>query len=689
MALKEKRVGLTFPAALVIVTALTYGIPVLLGWFGFYGDDWIYVYNNRLAGPGSFADFVRWDRPYSAWIYSLTGAVFGEAVLPYHLLILLQRIVAALFFYWTLRIVFPTAVRTVQGAALIFALYPGFKQQPVAVQFILHFASMDFSLISMWLMMTLLNDASGGENRARRSLAIVLTALSAALAAFGLFSCEYFTGWEFVRPFLIWAYLSSGPDFQSFPKRVRTLFRVWGPYLLAAAAFLYWRVFIFSFQTYRPKLLIELGESPLSGVKTLAARIFSDLSVVTVESYRTAFKQPAAPERRWAFYLVLLLAAVFLTLLFASATENDPEDSRTQKTDGTSAMILTGIAALIAAGIPFWATLLPIETRFPWDRSTIPFSFGAALLIAGSIRAAFRPSAAPLALAAVCALSIGAHTVNAFIYRDETLKLNDYFWQLAWRAPALQPGTTLISADIPLDRTSDNDLTPIVNWQYAPELRGTAYAYKYFDLHLRYHDFFASSSPGSPIEHTYRSHTFRGATDQVLALTYKAGGCLWTLTEREREFPGLDPDLAALIPISSNERIELNASAPALPPAAIGPEPARSYCYTFQRLRSAEQADDLEAARRLAAQLENDPELRPSDPFDYIPAVLAFAAIGNETQALRAAEFVLTHDGNRAFLCGQLTRAAYSGEVPGTREAVSSAIGCVPESGGNEVQSPQ
>ena len=229
MALKEKRVGLTFPAALVIVTALTYGIPVLLGWFGFYGDDWIYVYNNRLAGPGSFADFVRWDRPYSAWIYSLTGAVFGEAVLPYHLLILLQRIVAALFFYWTLRIVFPTAVRTVQGAALIFALYPGFKQQPVAVQFILHFASMDFSLISMWLMMTLLNDASGGENRAPRSLAIVLTAFSAALEAFGLFSCEYFTGWEFVRPFLIWAYLSLGPDFQSFPKRVRTLFRVWGP----------------------------------------------------------------------------------------------------------------------------------------------------------------------------------------------------------------------------------------------------------------------------------------------------------------------------------------------------------------------------------------------------------------------------------------------------------------------------
>lgn len=686
-ALKEKRVGLTFPAALVIVTALTYGIPVLLGWFGFYGDDWIYVYNNRLAGPGSFADFVRWDRPYSAWIYSLTGAVFGDAVLPYHLLILLQRIIAALFFYWTLRIVFPTAVRAIQGAALIFALYPGFKQQPVAVQFILHFASMDFSLISMWLMMTVLNDASNGENRVSRNRTIALTAFSAALAAFGLFSCEYFTGWEFVRPLLIWVCLSSGPDFQSFPKRGRTLLRLWGPYLLATAAFLYWRVFIFSFQTYRPKLLIEFSESPLSGVKTLAARIFADLAVVTVESYRTAFKRPAAPSRRWVFYLVLLLAAGLLTLLFASTVESDPENGRTRKTDGGLAMILIGIAALIAAGIPFWTTLLPIETGFPWDRSTLPFSFGAALLIAGSIRAAFRPAAAPLALAAVCALSIGAHTVNAFIYRDESVKLNDYFWQLAWRAPALQPGTTIVSANIPLDRTSDNDLTPIVNWQYAPELRGTAYAYKYFDLHLRYDDFFASSSPGSPIEHTYRSHTFLGATDQVLALTYKTGSCLWTLTEREREFPGLDPDLAALVPLSSNERIMLNASAPALPPAAIGPEPARSYCYAFQRLRRAEQADDLEDARRLAAQLENDPELRPGDPFDYIPAVLAFAALGNETQARRAAEFVLTHEGNRAFLCGQLARSVYSGEAPGTRESVAAAIGCAVESGGSEVQS--
>ncbi len=65
------------------------------------------------------------------------------------------------------------------------------------------------------------------------------------------------------------------------------------------------------------------------------------------------------------------------------------------------------------------------------------------------------------------------------IYRDENQKMADYFWQLAWRAPGLEKGTILVSA-IPLNRYSDSDLTPVVNWQYSPDLKGYAYDYKYF-----------------------------------------------------------------------------------------------------------------------------------------------------------------------------------------------------------------
>ena len=134
-------IGLT----LVTLIVLTYGVPLLFGWFGFYGDDWIYIYNQRLAGAKSFVEFVRWDRPFSAWVYVLSGAAFGTSPILYHVLILSQRVFAAILFFATLRILFPKRRLAVAAASFLFALYPGFKQQPIAVQFILHFASMDLT----------------------------------------------------------------------------------------------------------------------------------------------------------------------------------------------------------------------------------------------------------------------------------------------------------------------------------------------------------------------------------------------------------------------------------------------------------------------------------------------------------------------------------------------------------------
>lgn len=677
MTRDKKRLEILLPTALIALIALTYGLPAILGWFGFYGDDWIYIYNHHLMGAGSFGDFVRWDRPFSAWIYVLSAGLFGTDTLPYHLMILTQRVVAALFFLFILKILFPSAQRTVYAAAMIFAFYPGFRQQPVAVQFILHFAAMNLSLVSIWLMLTVVRGREAArEKQLPKGKAFGLTLLSAALAALGLFSCEYFTGWELTRPILIWVLLSAS---ESTPlplgKRAAATLKYWFPYLISLAAFLFWRVFIFAFQTYQPKLLNDIGQDPVKGILTFAKRIAGDLSVVTLEAYRLTLKQPADPARRLILSVILAAALTLLILLFSSRNDGPAKKESGLRNEPAFAMIAVGAAALLSAGIPFWATLLPIEIAFPWDRSTLPFAFGAALLSAGLVSALFRDNAAPFIFALMVALSIGAHAHNAFIYRDESAKLNDYFWQMAWRVPGLKPGTTIVSAEIPLDRTSDNDLTPIVNWQYAPELRGSSYAYKYFDLHLRYEPFFADATENEPFDHDYRSHRFHGNTGQILALTYRENGCLWTLSDTERDFPGIDADLAALVPRSDLNLIDLEPDSAARPPKAIGAEPERGYCYDFQRLRIAQQADDLAAAENAARSILGN-ALKPSDPFDYIPVVTALAALGDSAASIEAARFVLSHEGNRAFLCAQLGRRLYSGENDSVRDSVRNAVGC-------------
>ena len=74
---------------ITLVVGIAYGIGISK--LSFYGDDWIYIYNYHIAGPGSFALFQRTDRPHSAWIYLLTTSVFGESPLAYHLFVLLLR----------------------------------------------------------------------------------------------------------------------------------------------------------------------------------------------------------------------------------------------------------------------------------------------------------------------------------------------------------------------------------------------------------------------------------------------------------------------------------------------------------------------------------------------------------------------------------------------------------------------
>ena len=137
----------------------------------------------------------------------------------------------------------------------------------------------------------------------------------------------------------------------------------------------------------------------------------------------------------------------------------------------------------------------------------------------------------------------------------------------------------------------------------------------------------------------------------------------------------MDAGLAALIPRSDLTLIDLHAEAAARPPKAIGAEPERGYCYQFQRLRIAQQADDLAAAESVTRAIL-DSGLRPADPFDYIPVVTALAALGDETEAAEAACFALNHEGNRSFLCAQLNQQLFSAENAAARERIRSAANC-------------
>lgn len=646
---------LSFPILFTLIVLLSYGIT--LSWFSFYGDDWIFIYNYHIAGSQSFINFTAWDRPFSAWIYILSSALFGEHVLPYHLLLLVQRWLSVWLFWRVLVHVWGERNGLVTAAVLLFAAYPGFQQQPIAVQYIMHFASLDLVLFSLLCMMKAFQCWQLKKSKSRWLLWTVSGVFSSALAHF---TCEYFIGLEFIRPLLLlFSPIFAQPEGEkSVRHKLSLIFTQWLPYILSTAAFLIWRVFIFSFQTYQPKFLDEFSTAPLTAISKLFQKIISDLITVFYRAYRHTLDLPASADR--PIWLVLFCLSALLCCFFFFYTRNATQSGNkpTSQNHADLQVFLTGLLAVLAAGIPFWTTFIDVNISYPWDRSTISFSAGVALILAAMISMLFKKTPQWIVLSLLVGLSVASHFSDAVIYRNEAAKMNDYFWQLAWRMPGLEKGTILVSDDIPLNRYSDNDLTPVVNWQYAPELTGNIYQYKYFDLDLREQIYYSDPSQVIPVEHTYRSHQFYSSTEKTLGIYYREKGCLQTIDASQKSYPGLPDSLQHLSDLSNIEVILPDPDKSAVPPAPIGSEPQHGYCYYFQKINLALQQNHYAEAASLANEAL-DKGLSPDNPADWAPTA---AALLKENQIGKAEGLIVDIDAdpqNKIYFCSYLQNGSF------------------------------
>ena len=139
---------------------LCYGI--LIPFLGFYWDAFPYLYQFHSFGSAGFPEFVASDRPFSAWIFMLTTGLFKFNPLGYHLVAFFLRFVCVILFFQILREIWPNNRNFIFFASSIFAVYPGFLQQPIAYLYCHHFSALAIFLFSILLMV---KAAKAGENK--------------------------------------------------------------------------------------------------------------------------------------------------------------------------------------------------------------------------------------------------------------------------------------------------------------------------------------------------------------------------------------------------------------------------------------------------------------------------------------------------------------------------------------------
>lgn len=625
------------PLGLLALCALSFG-PLILT-LGLYWDDWPSLWFLHFFGPGVFPLAFAADRPVQGWLFVLTTGLVGESLLAWQIFGIVTRWLSGIAMGWMLVSLWPERKTQVLWVTVLFLLYPGFMQQYIPITYGHQFLIMSLFFFSVGLMIWSVCKPAWYRPLTLGSL------LSALLTMFAL---EYFYGLELLRPVFLWLLLAGQtPDL---PQRLWLTAKRWLPYAFVDVLFLVWRL---THTTPRGEVTLfkNLALAPIATLAELVKTILSDIYESALVAWGRIFAYLNISGQKLnlvlAYAAVTVLAALgaFLLLRLAQKTLVDGPASGEPASPGRMPgrmlwglqALLVGIYALLIAGWPVWVTDLRLELSVPWDRFTQPLMLGACLALVGLLDWLVRPHLPKIILVSLLAgLAAGAQLHYAFAYRLEWAAQKEFFWQLAWRIPALQPGTLLLSSGLPFFITTDNSLTAPLNWIYAPELGSKQMPYLMYDLSARLGNRLPALSPGIPIYQEYRATEFNGSTSQALVFYYNPPRCLKVLDYNiDRLYPNKPDIIVQAMPLSRLDLVQPGAPSSPKMPALFGPEPAHDWCYYFEKIELAVQMKQWNQAARLADEaLKGKPELTRDNAAELLPLVTGYVQAGRYDKAI-------------------------------------------------------
>ena len=634
---KRKRLEtLAAVGLLALLSALAY-LP-LAAQFGFYNDDWYLMYAGFTQGAAKFTDVFAIDRPARAVLVSAAYQLFGTQAPWYSYSAYALRLISTLSLLWTLRRVWPRQSRLMLLVAALFAVYPGFLDQPNAVDYQSHLVSFALILLST-------AGSVAALTTVRRGLRIGLVLLSALSSLAGLLLMEYYIGMEVFR-FLILAALGQS-GVRLLPRLRRGALRA-APYWAAAAGFLVWRMFFFNSQraaTDIGSMFGHLAESPLMRGLWFGVYWLQDFWNVTVLAwgvplYQSAFRlrlRDSLMGMALGAAAALLLAGVVWWLHRSKSTDSPQAqaEDRSSKNWSWEALAI-GTLSVLASLAP--VTLGDRHILFPtYSRFTLPGSLGAVLIL-GGLLSMLKSQRLRLGLTALLVgAAVFAHFGNATQYVNEWRSLRNFWWQVSWRAPQIQPGTVLV-ADYPNSGIAEDYFVwGPANLIYYPEKKTGSPTPISLPAVVLNRTTVQNILRGDGVTETVDRRGLEVTRDygRVLALSMPTeGSCVHLIQGAQPELSDQEGYEMQIIAPRSDPSAVLTEADPHQPPQAIfGPEPPHTWCYTYQRADLARQRGDWAEVARLGDEAVQA-KLHPVDWVEWMPFIQAYAYLGRE-DALR------------------------------------------------------
>ncbi|MCX7608929.1 MAG: hypothetical protein N2049_06905 [Anaerolineales bacterium] len=661
----------------LLVIGATYG--VYLSRWGFYYDDWpeVYLYHNRL----NLFEYYQFDRPVLSLTVWLLSKLAGTSPLAWHVLASFLRWALVSAFYWCFSLLWPNNKFVVMIGALLFAVYPAYSLQPIALTFSKVYLLYTVYFLSLGFMIKSLQAST-------RSWLFAVISLVTML--YHTVSLEYFWGLELARPAVIWLVLADHS--RSSKERFILTFRNTLPYTGVLVVLILYRIgfasfrldhFYFTAERNNPIAFLQAVFSSPQNLFDYLRMIMRDIKYVLWDSWSKKSFVDIGIKTQIRFVL-LTLASLVAIFFFAFRIFRLRSDQNLLASEKQNEFFWLGLLMLILGMTPVWSVGNSASTPGPFDnRHAFAAISGMSLLLAGllgSLRSALYRGTG---FAFLMILAVSYQLYNGYDYYKDWKRQRSFFWQLYWRVPSLPPGTFLLTDKPPFPYLTSNDvhLGPAVAVLY--QLRDGNYPSQWaFSLDALLEDYHVSpEEPKSGVEiyRAVRTLEFRALSTRALSIDYSPDrqGCLWVLTPDDIDYPYWSEREKLLVTLSSPDVILPEATS-APEPNIFGPEPPHTWCYYFQKASLARQQSDWETVVALGEEaLER--RLYPDDVYEWLPFLEGYIRTGEWERAATVTEEIITINPDyRQAVCNLWRRATEMKQHPDDVSDLLPTITCKP-----------
>lgn len=646
---------------IVIISAVTY-LPNL-SQASIYRDDWYYTMDRLIGGPGVFQEMFSIDRPARGPLFEAYYQLFGIQPFPYHMSSYVWRLLGGLAALWLFNLLWPGKRYPAFFMALLFTIYPGytrwmegFENQPRILSSFLEVLSIALTLKAIT------------TTRRTAKIAAWLGAVITGWAYIAL--VDFSIGMEVFRLLCVFLIVNRNQQNLSWTQRGVAALRAWALAALIPVGFLVWRLFIFQNERPATDVGLQLGSlfsSPLLTGLWWLVRLFQSVANVAVLAWGSQLLNLFALRLFDILIGVLIAGAAVIFFLLANFLIKKTQESTQNQmsvTDNTwqAEAILIGLVGVLIGVLP-----VIVANRYVafggYSHYALPTSLASVALMGGVV---FSISSHRIKLGIMSTLVLLAvlthYSASSQVLHEEEV-INNFWHQVAWRAPGIHAGTTLIVNYPSVNFVEDIDaVAGPANFIYFPDPTNQIPA-TYQLVALPQMDYVNKDVlTGGDKPYGYRTHIGTINYEKLLVISQPTeGACVHIIDPRWPGYSTEEPNQILLNGMHSKvENVLADSNSPRLEQSIFGPEPAHGWCYYYQKADLARQQGKWQEVIELAndAQKQN---LKPNDQIEWMPFLQAYAIMDDMKNVKQLATRINTQPFYKYQACNTLIEMAASG----------------------------